>query len=50
MMSGGNDFLSIERGKIASTTIQQTNFASPRNQWVNVQWEMTLSENENGRN
>lgn len=50
MMSGGNDFLSIERGKIASTTIQQTNFAFPRNQWVTVQWEMTLSENENGRN
>lgn len=50
MMSGGNDFLSIERGKISGTTIQQTDFAFPRNQWVTVQWEMTLSENENGLN
>ncbi|MBC2846267.1 hypothetical protein [Winogradskyella flava] len=50
MMSGGNDYLSIERGKISGTTIQQTNIAFPRNQWVSVQWEMTMSDNENGRN
>lgn len=50
MMSGGNDYLSIERGKISGTTLQQTNFAFPRNQWVSVQWEMTLSANENGLN
>ena len=50
MMSGGNDFLSIERGKISGTTMQQTDFAFPRNQWVSVKWEMTLSENENGLN
>lgn len=50
MMSGGNDFLSIERGKIAGNTIEQTSFQFPRNQWVNVQWEMTLSDNENGMN
>ena len=50
MMSGGNDYLSIERGKISGTTMQQTNFAFPRNQWVTVQWEMTLSDNENGLN
>ncbi|MGJ8685659.1 MAG: hypothetical protein ACSHWW_13595 [Nonlabens sp.] len=50
MMSGGNDYLSIERGKISGTTIQQTNFAFPRNQWVTVQWEMTMSDNENGLN
>ncbi|NRD20276.1 hypothetical protein HNV08_09480 [Winogradskyella eckloniae] len=50
MMSGGNDYLSIERGKISGTTIQQTDFAFPRNQWVSVQWEMILSDNENGLN
>lgn len=50
MMSGGNDYLSIERGKISGTTIQQTNFAFPRNQWVTVYWEMTLSSNINGHN
>lgn len=51
MMSGGNDYLSIERGKISGITIQQTNFAFPRNQWVTVQWEMTMSaSNDNGRN
>lgn len=50
MMSGGNDYLSIERGKISGTTLQQTNFAFPRNQWVTVQWEMTMSDNENGLN
>ena len=50
MMSGGNDYLSIERGKISGTTLQQTNFAFPRNQWVTVQWEMIMSDNENGLN
>lgn len=50
IMSGGNDFLSIERGKIAESTIEQTSFQFPRNEWVTVQWEMTLSDNENGMN
>jgi len=50
MMSGGNDFLSVERGKISGTTFQQTSFAFPRNQWVTVQWEMTMSDNEDGLN
>jgi len=50
MMSGGNDFLSIERGKISGTILQQTNFSFPRKQWVSVQWEMTMSDNENGLN
>jgi len=50
MMSGGNDYLSIERGKISGTTIQQTNYVFPRNQWVTVQWEMTMSDNDNGLN
>ena len=50
IMSGGNDFLSIERGKIAESTIEQTSFKFPRNQWVTVQWELTLSDNDNGMN
>lgn len=50
MMSGGNDYLSIERGKISGTTLLQTNFSFPRNQWVSVQWEMTLSDSEDGLN
>lgn len=50
IMSGGNDYLSIERGKISGTTLQQTNFAFPRNQWVSVQWEMTMSDTETGLN
>ena len=50
MMSGGNDYLSIERGKISGTTMKQTTFAFPRNQWVTVQWEMTMSDHEDGLN
>lgn len=50
MMSGENDFLAIERGKISGTTIQQTNFAFPRNQWVTVEWKMTMSDNKKGLN
>tara|TARA_R110000868_G_scaffold167328_1_gene401593 strand:+ start:949 stop:1800 length:852 start_codon:yes stop_codon:yes gene_type:complete len=50
IMSGGNDYLSIERGKISGTTLQQTNIAFPRNQWVAVQWEMAMSDTGNGLN
>jgi len=50
MMSGGNDFLSIERGKIAGATLQQTVVAFPRNEWVSVEWQMVLSDNDNGQN
>ena len=50
IMSGGNDFLSIERGKISGTTLQQTSFAFPRNEWVTVRWEMTLSDEDSGLN
>jgi len=50
MMAGGNDFLSIERGKISGTTIEQTSVTFPRDQWVNVKWEMTLSDETNGSN
>jgi len=49
-MSGGNDFLSIERGKIAESTIEQTSFQFPRNEWVTVEWEMILSDTTNGQN
>ena len=50
LMSGTNDYLSIERGKIAGPTLQQTNVSFPRNQWVNVVWEMTLSDENDGIN
>jgi len=49
-MSGGNDFLSMERGKIAEGTIEQTSFKFPRDEWVSVQWELTLSNNTSGIN
>ncbi len=51
MMSGGNDFLSIERGKIGGETLIQSAVAFPRRQWVHITWEMTLSGEEiTGRN
>ena len=50
MLSGENNYLSIERGKISGTTLQQTSMPFPRNQWVSIRWEMTLSANENGLN
>ena len=50
MMSGENDYLSIERGKISATTIQQTDVSFPRDQWVSVEWTMTLSDDPTGDN
>lgn len=50
IMSGGNDFLSIERGKIGASSFQQLSYAFPRNQWVSLIWEMTISDNEDGLN
>lgn len=50
MMSGGNDFLSMERGKISGTTLQQTDVSFPRNQWVAVTWVMTMSDTDSGQN
>ena len=50
MMSGGNDFLSIERGKISGSTLEQTTFSFPRNEWVSIRWELTLSDTDTGIN
>ena len=50
IMSGSNGYLSIERGKISGTTLQQTSVPFPRDQWVNVSWEMTLSDTDSGTN
>lgn len=50
MMSGGNDFLSIERGKILHPTLIQTSTPFPRGQWVEVVWETFLSDTEDGIN
>ncbi len=49
-MTGGNDYLSIERGKIAGTTIGQAAFQFPRNEWVNIRWQMQLSNENDGSN
>ncbi|WP_298544532.1 hypothetical protein [uncultured Aquimarina sp.] len=49
-MSGGNDFLSLERGKISASTLTQTSFQFPRNEWVSVRLELTLSDNDAGTN
>ncbi|MFK8161445.1 MAG: hypothetical protein AB8H12_03195 [Lewinella sp.] len=50
LFSGGNDFLSIERGKIGHETILQQQVAFPRFAWTKVVWEMTLSPEEDGLN
>lgn len=47
LMMKDNDYLSIERGKILATTIEQTVAAFPRNEWVNVVWESTPSSRNN---
>jgi len=49
-MFGGNDYLSIERGKISGTTLQQTTTTFPRNEWVSIHWQMTISDTDNGIN
>ena len=50
MMSNGNDFLAIERGKIAGTTLRQTTTPFPRFTWNALRWEMVLSPEEDGQN
>ncbi|MEL6559971.1 MAG: hypothetical protein AAFQ94_17410 [Bacteroidota bacterium] len=50
IMSGDNDFLSIERGKILEPTILQADVPFPRNEWVKVKWEMVLSPEIDGSN
>ncbi|MEQ9297134.1 MAG: hypothetical protein RIF33_01155 [Cyclobacteriaceae bacterium] len=50
LMMKSNDYLSIERGKILGTTLIQTVQSFPRNEWVNVKWELTLSTEDDGLN
>ncbi len=50
MMSGGNDYLAIERGKIAGTTLTQSAIQFPRREWTTIRWEMHLSPGEGGQN
>ncbi|MEO0627605.1 MAG: hypothetical protein AAFY36_05510 [Bacteroidota bacterium] len=49
-MSGDNNFLFIERGKILGSTLQQTDLPFPLNEWVSVRWQMQLHPNNNGEN
>lgn len=50
MMSEGNDYLSIERGKIGLETLEQDQISFPRNEWVTIRWVMKLSPNTEGIN
>jgi len=50
MLSGGNDYLSIERGKIGLETLKQDLVRFPRNEWVKVRWVMNLSSSKEGMN
>lgn len=50
LMMKNNDHLSIERGKILSSSIVQSEVAFPRNEWVSVLWELKLSQNNDGIN
>ncbi len=45
-----DNYLSIERGKILGSTITQTEVAFPIGEWVDLEWKMKLSPDENGEN
>jgi len=49
-IGGDNEYLSIERGKIVNSTIGQSEISFPKFEWVNVEWEMELSQENTGRN
>lgn len=49
-LSGVNAYLSIERGKIAGTTLTQTTTQFPRKEWATLRWELNLSSDNNGTN
>lgn len=50
MLSGENNSLSIERGKIGLETIAQNQVVFPRNEWVEVRWTMKMSPDNDGSN
>ncbi len=50
LMMKANDYLSIERGKILGSTLEQTKVVFPRNEWVEVVWELVLSSENDGMN
>lgn len=50
LMMKNNDYLSIERGKIFNTTLVQSDMPFPRKEWVRVEWELTLSQQNDGWN
>lgn len=47
-MSGGNDYLAVERGKILGNTIGQNTHNFPRRRWVSISREMKLSDEDDG--
>ncbi|MEM6844306.1 MAG: heparin lyase I family protein [Bacteroidota bacterium] len=50
MISGDDDYLAIERGKILGATLTQTSTRFPRQKWVHLIWQMKLSPEEDGEN
>lgn len=50
LMMKDNDHLTMERGKILGSTINQSEFPFPRNEWVNIRWQLKLSPDEDGFN
>ena len=49
-LAGEEEYLAIERGKILGSTLRQTEWPFPKNEWVRVVWSMTLSPDGGGRN
>ncbi|MBZ0267882.1 polysaccharide lyase, partial [bacterium] len=51
MLSGGDDYLAVERGKIGlgDATLRQTAARFPRDRWVHVEWVVDLSSGADGR-
>ena len=49
-LSGDQEYLSIERGKILGSTINQSSHSFPRDEWVSVKWQMILFPDDTGLN
>ncbi len=47
-LSGSENYLSMERGKILGDTFSQSNVPFPKNEWVTIKWEMQLEPDLDG--
>ena len=50
MLDETGEFIHLERGKIGLPTLTQFQLPMPRNEWVRLEWEMTLSDESPGQN